>query len=362
MVPPIDNFIETPARTRIRVGLAPVQNAIHSLLLLTKTEELSGLGDWVIQTAQKLSPEELHQHYRVMIAFYHAILPQQRWSSFPVYLNHLAQMDPIALRDKMIDSYFGLSMHKEISAQFTNETAIASEDNYIAFLEERFGTKYIDDDLERWAYGYVVDPPAMQELIVTHLQKYWQEHLAIEWERVLPILQKAVNAFQHVDFTQMGNFDAAEYVTGQALSAGHWEKKCQEAEGLYFAPSLHVGPYLGKFFEENSLGFIFGARLPDNAPIHAPELSQADIYVRLNALSDETRLQMLKYISNQGESCSTEIINALDLSQSAASRHLTQLTATGYLLARRVDGAKCYRLDKDRIGNTLDTVKAFLLQ
>ena len=38
MVPPIDSFIETPARTRIRVGLAPVQNAIQSLLLLTKTK------------------------------------------------------------------------------------------------------------------------------------------------------------------------------------------------------------------------------------------------------------------------------------------------------------------------------------
>ncbi len=361
MVPPIDNFIETPARTRIRVGLAPAQNAIHSLLLLTKTEELSGLGEWVIQTAQKLSPEELHQHYRVMIAFYHAIMPKRSWSNFQVYLNHLAQMDPVELRDKMIDSYLEMAHKKDISGQFTRENAITSEDNYIAFLEERFGIEYIDDELERWAYGYVVNPPAMQELIVAHLQNYWNKYLSAEWERVLPILQKAVNAFQHVDFSQMDNFQAAEYITGQTLSAEHWEKKCQEAEGLHFAPSLHVGPYLGKFFEDNSLGFIFGARLPDNAPIHAPELSHAEIYVRLNALADENRLQILKHISNQGESCSTEIIKALDLSQSAASRHLTQLTATGYLLARRIDGAKCYRLDKERIASTLDTIKAFLL-
>lgn len=342
------------------MGLAPVQNATHSLLLLIKTEELSGLGDWVLNTAHQLSPEERKQHYRVMIAFYHAILPGQSWSSFPVYLNHLAQMDPEALCDKMLRSYFELSLH-EVSNEFTPEMVIASEENYIAFLVERFGDDHIDEELERWAYGYVINPPAMQELLVAHLQNYWDKYLAVEWERVLPTLLKAVTAFQHVDFVQMDNFQAAEYITGQALNAEHWEAKCRNAEGLYFAPSLHVGPYLGKFHEDNMLGFIFGARLPNNTPIHAPELSQAEIYVRLSALSDEVRLQILKYISNQGESCSTEIINALDLSQSAASRHLTQLTATGYLIARRIDGAKCYRLDKDRIADTLDTVKVFLL-
>jgi DNA-binding transcriptional ArsR family regulator len=49
------------------------------------------------------------------------------------------------------------------------------------------------------------------------------------------------------------------------------------------------------------------------------------------------------------------------MSQSATSRHLTQLTAAGFLSTRRLDGAKCYKLNKERIANTLDTVKSFLL-
>jgi len=359
MVPPIDSFIETPTRTRIRVGLAPVQNAIQSLLLLTKTKELSGLGDWVVNTAYQLSPEERKQHYRVMIAFYHAILPEQRWSSFPVYIQHLEEMDPVDLRDKMINSYFKLSLKKETD-NFTKDTVLNSEENYIAFLKERFDDIHIDEDLERWAYGYVMDPPAMQKLITSHLKRYWDDYLSTEWERTLPTLKKAVKAFQHVDFSQMDDCQAVEYVTGQTLDAEFWENKCLESDGLFFAPSLHVGPYLGKYFEEDQLGFIFGARLPNDAPIYAPELSQAEIYVRLSALADETRLQILRHIGDQGERCSTEIIESLDLSQSATSRHLTQLTAAGYLIARRIDGAKCYRLDKERIANTLDTIKVFL--
>jgi ArsR family transcriptional regulator len=111
---------------------------------------------------------------------------------------------------------------------------------------------------------------------------------------------------------------------------------------------------------EGALGLIFGARLPEDTETQSPTLSQAELYVRLNALADENRLQILQFIAERGEACSTEIIKHLDLSQSAASRHLTQLTATGYLTARRKDGAKCYQLDKDRILNTLETIKGFL--
>lgn len=359
MAPSIDSFAEAPTRTRIRVGLAPAQNAVHSLMLLTKTKKLSGLGDWIISTAHQLSPEERKQHYRVMIAFYHAITPEQRWSSFPVYLDYLRNTNPENLRDKMINAYFELDLD-EASDHFTRETVIASEENYIAFLKERFGEKNVDEELERWAYSYVLDPPAMQELITSHLQRYWDDFLAEEWERTLPILKKAVKAFQLVDFSQMDKLESVEYITGQPLGSEWWEEKCQNTENLYFAPSLHVGPYVGKFYEENLLGFVFGARLPDNASVQFPELSQAEIYVRLNALADETRLQILRHVGEKGESCSTEIIETLGLSQSATSRHLTQLTAAGYLRARRFEGAKCYSLDKDRIANTLDTIKSFL--
>jgi DNA-binding transcriptional ArsR family regulator len=295
-----------------------------------------------------------------MIAFYHAIIPERRWSSFPVYLQHLRNIDAEALRGKMILSYFNLSMH-EATNTFTPETAIANEENYLSFLKERFGEDYIDEDLERWAYGYVTNPPAMQELITSHLQQYWDNYLAAEWERVLPTLKKAVSAFQQADFGDMDDGQISEYITGQPPAGSCWDDKCKEAEVLYFAPSLHVGPYVGRFREEKLFGFIFGARLPDDASIHAPELSQAEIYMRLNALADENRLQILRHISEKGESCSTEIIEALGLSQSATSRHLTQLTAAGFLTTRRLEGAKCYKLNKERIANTLDTVKSFLL-
>jgi hypothetical protein len=50
----------------------------------------------------------------------------------------------------------------------------------------------------------------------------------------------------------------------------------------------------------------------------------------------------------------------LELSQSAASRHLRQLTATGYLVERRSQVAKCYSLNPARVDDTLRALKRFL--
>ena len=57
----------------------------------------------------------------------------------------------------------------------------------------------------------------------------------------------------------------------------------------------------------------------------------------------------------------TPAAQRLDLSQSAASRHLKQLSATGYLIERRCSGAKCYSLNRERVQDTMRAVEAFLL-
>ena len=88
---------------------------------------------------------------------------------------------------------------------------------------------------------------------------------------------------------------------------------------------------------------------------------RAEILVRLNALADNNRLRILKRISELGEQSSLEVIEDLGLSQSTVSRHLKQLTATGYLVERRCNGAKCYKLNPERIKVTLEALSAYLL-
>jgi ArsR family transcriptional regulator len=136
-----------------------------------------------------------------------------------------------------------------------------------------------------------------------------------------------------------------------------------ESEQIVFVPSAHAGPYLGMFPRgDDAVRVVFGARLPEGVELDAPDLSRAEILVRLGALADDTRLSILKLVADEGELRSQDIIKLLDLSQSAASRHLTQLSATGYLIERRCNGAKCYSMNTERLENTLRAVSAFLIR
>jgi DNA-binding transcriptional ArsR family regulator len=130
---------------------------------------------------------------------------------------------------------------------------------------------------------------------------------------------------------------------------------------VIFVPNPHIGPYLRNVHAGDALWLIYGARLPSGASIDAPDLSRAEILVRLSALADEGRLRILRLIAERGEMRSPEVMQVLEMSQPTASRHLTQLTANGYLIERRCDGAKCYDLNLDRIEETIQAIKSYLI-
>ena len=369
-MPVQEDFIEIPDAAPVTVALEPAQNAFHSLLLLTKAEEISGLSDWVTRTADALTPRERKRHKLVFIGLHFAITPEQSWPSFPAYVDHLATRNPTALRDKMLTAYAKIPPLVECEYQVWYdephpvdlEAILKDVDGYLGFLRERFEMDKSDAELEAQAYSYVVDPPAMQDLIVSHLRKMWDEYLAPEWERVEPMLRDAVEAFQQIDLSKMSKFEAARLVTGQELEREKWKRKFEQAEKIIFVPSAHVGPYLGKSWAGgDTLWVLFGARLPEGIQFHAPDLSRAEIVVRLSALADDSRLRILELISEKGELSSQEIMASLGFSQSSASRHLKQLSATGYLSERRCNSAKCYQLNVERIEDTLQAISSFLL-
>lgn len=357
-----------PRPTPIHIALEPAYNAIHSLVLINKAESHSGLSDWVVQTACSMTPNERNRHNVVMNGLYYAVQPERSWLSFPVYLEHLESLPPAKLRDKLLDTYarFQPDRSEECNlpmngqAQVDYEPVLASPESFIAFLSERFHASAVIPEVERQAYAYIMDPPALKSLVITHLREMWERFLAKEWDRVQPMLQDSVRAFRQVDFSHLSVFEAAQLITGQELEDEHWQAKLGQASNVVFVPQAHIGPYLGTFRSGDTLGVFFGARLPRNTALLAPDLSRTEILVRLSALADDSRLQILKFIAENGEQRSQDIIQRLDLSQSAASRHLQQLSATGYLNERRCEGAKCYSINVKRIEDTLQATATFL--
>jgi len=361
---PLPANIEQHVREANQVVILPVRNAIASMMLIAKNEDMPGTGAWVAQTRDTLTPDELFRHRLVIIGFFHAILPENDFPSFSDYLDDMQKSNPLALRDKMLDTYATICINCKEEVRIAKpdwKKVLSSSEAYVGFLVDHFGKDLVEDDLETKAYEYVVDPPAMQKLIVDHLRWFWNEHLAREWARTEPMLQASVKAFQNANLEDMNLLEMARYITGQDLDEEHWGQLLAKADRVVFIPNPHIGPYVTRFHFRDALGVVFGARQPEDASVRIPELDRAEIVARMSALADDTRLRILQMIRDNGEMRSQDIIEAVGLSQPSVSRYLTQLTVTGFLQERRVNGAKAYALNRDRIEKTLNAIHNFLL-
>jgi DNA-binding transcriptional ArsR family regulator len=362
-MPPLESdFILGPQRSNISVAVEPVPNALNSLVMLNNVDELSGLGDWVVQTAASLSPERRHINELVFQGMFYAVQPDRRWPNFPAYINGLAALPADALRERLLVGssrpHGETASVKQAAEAAELVAALESTDAYLAFLRRHFPPEAIDVALETETYNLILEPPKMQALIVDHMREMWRL-LAPEWERAKPMLQEAVNAFQNYDFTAQSPFEAAQLICGRDLQPW-WEKLFTDSRQVFFVPSAHNGPYLSKAISEQYIWIIFGARLPDGARPGSSALNRSELLVRLGALTDDTRLQILSLLSQNEELCAQDIMNQLELSQSAASRHLRQLTAIGYLTERWRAGEKCYTLNRERVGDTFRALEQFL--
>jgi DNA-binding transcriptional ArsR family regulator len=348
----------------ITIASEPAINILNSMLLLSMGETLSGLDEWVGRTVARMSPAQFHRNRLVLDGLHHALLPERRWPNFTAYLEDLASSEASVLRDRLIWHFMHATKHVPgggaAPLQLADaQTLIASPEAYLDFLR-RYGFEF-DEAIEVEAHTFFNDPPAMQELIVEHLRGMWQGFLSEEWERAQPLVQESVSAFQQIDFTRMTTAAAFRAVTGQELNE-KWEQLIANRSQLIFVPSPHIGPYLRCFKSSRIMWVLFGARLPEGVPASHSALSRSDLLVRLSALTDDTRLRILALLSQHDELCAQDIMTLLDLTQSAASRHLRQLSATGYVTERRREIAKCYSLNRERIGDTFRALERFLTQ
>jgi DNA-binding transcriptional ArsR family regulator len=354
-----DTDILPTQHTRIEVGLEPVHNALYSLLLLYKSSSMPGVTDWVRQTSVTMSDDLRHQHGVVVNGLHYAIQPDRSYSNFTVYIDSLAAQQPEALRDRVLK---GACEHNSTGPRELPDLSnvLSSAEAYITFLHETFPGTELDIPVETEAFYYMREPERMQNMIVSHLRTMWHMFLEREWHNIQPMLLESVNAFQQLDLNTGSTLEVARKITGHDLVGSKWEQLVGRANRVIFVPSAHIGPYLGKFFQDNVLWLLFGARLPEGTRVAASAVSRSELLVRLGALDDDTRLRILALLSQYGELCAPDIMVRLNLSQSATSRHLQQLSATGYVSERRREGAKCYSLNHDRIQATFSALERFL--
>lgn len=359
--------VPPPQAVAVTVALEPVYNILVSMAALSSVDEIDGLSEWVMRTAKAL-PAALASQNRLVFwgigveALANAVPNGPATEHFPGYLAALAAREPVALRDELLywllhstawrtllDSV--LLPEPEVSAVLADPTI------GIRFLEGRADDKF-DHALAATVFDLFRNPIALQRMLVAHLTQLWETTVEREWNRVQPLLQASVDAFEGVSLTGLTILEAIEAVTGRDLRTLFRLDALLRYRRIRFLPTLHNGPYILWFGDDEELRMTFLARRPQRGvsamrePLSALELGE--LAGRLAALADETRLAMLFALFEQGELSTQAIIDRFGLNKSAASRHLRLLYANNLLRERREDGAKkVYTLNQRTVGEVL---------
>jgi DNA-binding transcriptional ArsR family regulator len=340
------SILLAPGTVDVKFALDPVYNNLASLYLLTLAET-PGVNEWVKNTAAALSEAQTRTHRVVKIVLYSAYEPDEDWPSFPAYLDALAERDPTLLRARFLRHMF-----PDIGEEYASRDQMMDLETFIAQIDRSELDHEFDHDLFAEAHALLSDPPALRDVVVSHLAAMWDEHLAAEWERNETFLHQVVAAFQSCTYAGLTAYEAIRTVTGREAH-GNWQKILARTETLIFIPSPHIGPYLMHYAYPPVTRVLFDAHRPQAARSTA-EPTQTELLVQLRTLADETRLRILDLLLREGELCAQDIIARLDLAKSSASRHLSQLSAAGYLRERQgVGKAKCYAINPDRFRETL---------
>lgn len=358
-------FILAPPTVRVNFSLEPVRNHFNSLSLLNQVDDLLGFGGWVEQTYHDMSAERREKNVLVLYVL-HEWTVKRGEQDFPAYIDRISRDDPVAERDSLIKNYLFKCEEQGIDLKVEPNDLMKDKNAFVDMIEKIYSKHYaekgkeLDLGMYERAFPLLQQPEKALEMTVEHLTYMWETYLKDEWERNLPMLTESIMAFRQLDYRGQTAVETVRFVTGRDL-AGYWDAM-DTANNITFVPSAHIGPYVTFYHDEDkdpSNYLVFGARVPEGVT-KSPALSRSELLVRLSALSDDTRLKILELMTQHEEVCAQDIIVWLNLSQSSASRHLRQLTATGYLTERRREVAKCYTLNRDRIDDTLFALKHFL--
>jgi ArsR family transcriptional regulator len=361
-------LVLAPKVVELEFGLAPALNALVSIHQITEVERISGLGAWVMRAAEMTTPAD--KRMIVFIADGLALmvtdaLPVTSYPDFPAFLRAFGTAEPVELRDRLLDYIVRLpaiypACWREGAPVPSPEQLLSSREAYIDFMQTFRDMN--EETRQIWAEGYdlISDPPRLQRQVGAFLARAWDDlGLRDEWAHSLPLLNESVSAFQQQRFGHLTALEAVRAVTGRDLSALD-DPIFSMAEKMVFVPSTQIGPYVSGVVRGTTLYLLFGARLPRGARSATTALSRAELLIRLNALADDNRLHILELLTQHDELCAQDIIEALEVSQSSASRHLSQLSAAGYVTERRRDVNKCYSLNGERVNEVLNALGSFL--
>lgn len=269
-------------------------------------------------------------------------------------INALKKLPPSRVLETLSFSYQMTAAFKEtlLNARPGHKWTPAERQTLLehARLSEQYTqSAFLDGLSQTWS-----DREAFGVRLVNAIEAYIDNFFAEEEQRILPVLKSSLS------HAQMRAGSLALPVLLEELSNGVRIEKIDSYSKIILAPSFWGSPYM--FLEKlnpDTLMVVYGAR-PDSMAIIPGDIVPDALIRSLKALSDSTRLRILRYLA-QSPRTATELSRALRLRPPTVLHHLNQLRMAGMVqILLSEEGERQFSPRYDGFENTIDLLKQFV--
>jgi DNA-binding transcriptional ArsR family regulator len=353
----IDLIQEKPAlTTEFQVSLAA--DFICTMSLVLDASSIEGLEQWIYTTHAALS-----EQMRVDMAI--VLIVGTKSTVYYTWLNNLRRGDP-AHRDfaafvswlnshsvgdyeQLLKSFIG------VAREHCGAEEAASSDEAV-IMRACYGEMLKEPQIERLLQLYR-SPAEFKAQLISVVTRFWEEFYRADFGRCLAQMDRSVGYHRQKSYSA-DLVSTFVDVTGRRFPKGYDEY--HNAEHVIFVPSCHIGPYvmLSPCDDTGSTILIHYNARSTGAPEPLEAAHIQELFPPLKALADETRLQILSLLNGR-ELYAQEIVDQLEISQSAVSRHLQLMVTGGVLDVRKEESMKYFSINESTLAALAGSLKRF---
>lgn len=192
------------------------------------------------------------------------------------------------------------------------------------------------------------NPGDLKARLVLSITRFWESYYREVYAECRPQAERSVRYHRSLPYNE-GLAKTFLTVAGRPIPVGV-EDLFPNLESIVFVPNCFTGPFV-QFVsidpEGKALAMLYNCRTQGGGEGGREEIIQR-LFSPLKALADETRLKILSILGDR-ELYAQQIVDQMDITQPAVSRHLKLMVAGGILSMRKENGMKYVSVNIDAL-------------
>lgn len=358
---------EVPSNLRIEFQRSLGMSITIALSLLGIAEEFEGFDPWVYSTYAALA-DDLRQDIRTLFTpfgnslFFAGLLSDGiQTHSLPELIEWIQNLDADRIERSNYHCLEVLAAHEGQDNPFPSPDALRDPEMLRRHLPALLAShEYLEQQTRQYMH-LLANPESLKAHLVYVIARFWDRHYRRIYQSCSAMEEKSVQALESQ--TLPSSFlEVFQHIIGRPFPEA-LGPQCQTAEVAVFIPSCHCGPYMSVDAisdDGKTLTIVYNCRATGAGALRH-DLPVQEMFAPLKALADETRLEIVGLLTGQ-ELYAQQIVDQMDISQSAVSRHLRLLVTCGVLEVRRHEGMKFYKLRQETLAELEERLSALRAQ